>query len=823
MKEKLQYALRQVGKTFRFAPLSLLLLAVLWILREMVGPNSDDLLATLGISRPLYLLDTHLLTAGLTASTRGGALLATLGILAFALPAERVLGTRRFALVALASYAIATPLGVVLAAPIDSTGLNHWGTELLQDTFLSPSPWIFGTLAVASGAMPLLWRRRTRLILVTLATTLLLFTGTLSDVVAWIATIGGILAGRLWFQGRTRPSMSVSLREGRILVTVIVIAASLGPVLAGLNPRAEGPFAAVTSFIWQPDISEDQAYFLCALDSSSRECTDAILMLQQSGFGSLLANLMPLILQVVIALGLMRGRRLAWWLSIAAQLVTMFAVLNQLYLLSDAPDGALLIINLLLIVAPWLLVTLLLILTRRLFAVRIDVSRLARGAGLVVGTWVLTAAAWLIGAMVLRGGFHTTATWALAFEELPNRFLPPALGQLYTYYLIPTTSATWALYSWVGVVFWLVTAYALYRLLMSVPNRSTAADQARAQQILESGTGDHLSWMTLWDNNQYWFAEDGYVAYRVHNGIAVTVGGPIVGAEGNRDEVADRFETFATSQGWQPAWYSVSADFAEERSSRGFQQVHVAEESILSTADTEFKGKKFQNIRTARNRAPKEGISTVWTTWEDAGPELREKIIELSEQWVSEKSLPEMGFTLGAVPELGIDGTKMLLAVGEDGTLHGITSWLPVYEDGHVVGYTLDVMRRNAEGFRPVIEYLLAEALLIAAAEGLQWISLSGAPLATSEVAESRGLLDVTLDKVGETMEPLYGFRSLAASKYKFHPEHHSWFLCYRDELSLPAIGLAVSSCYLPQLKAKDAMEAIRVWAASQREEETAS
>ncbi|MDD0858701.1 phosphatidylglycerol lysyltransferase domain-containing protein [Arthrobacter alpinus] len=41
--------------------------------------------------------------------------------------------------------------------------------------------------------------------------------------------------------------------------------------------------------------------------------------------------------------------------------------------------------------------------------------------------------------------------------------------------------------------------------------------------------GDSLSWMTLWANNQYWFNAAGTVgvAYQPHNGVAVTVGGPI--------------------------------------------------------------------------------------------------------------------------------------------------------------------------------------------------------------------------------------------------------------------------------------------------------
>lgn len=91
-------------------------------------------------------------------------------------------------------------------------------------------------------------------------------------------------------------------------------------------------------------------------------------------------------------------------------------------------------------------------------------------------------------------------------------------------------------------------------------------------------------------------------------------------------------------------------------------------------------------------------------------------------------------------------------------------------------------------------------------------------PLPTSAEAETPGLLDATVDIVGETVEPLYGFRSLAASKDRFHPTHQPGTSPTEDELALPAIDLAVSGCYLPQLRAINAVAAVRVWADTQAE-----
>lgn len=271
-------------------------------------------------------------------------------------------------------------------------------------------------------------------------------------------------------------------------------------------------------------------------------------------------------------------------------------------------------------------------------------------------------------------------------------------------------------------------------------------------------------------------------------------------------DIATRFERAMYAGGAQVAWYSVRPEFA---AARGCRAVAVAEESVLDcTAAPEFKGKKFQDVRTARNRAKKENIHSVWTTWADAGAALRSQIIELSEDWVSNKKLPEMGFTLGGLPELDAPEVTLVLALDDAGTLHGVTSWLPVYRDGTLVGLTLDFMRRKTDGFRSVVEYLIAETQVAAHDQGLEWISLSGAPLVSS--TEPTTMLEQILARVSSYLEPLYGFKSLAAFKRKFHPQHQQWVLGYRDELALPSIALAVSKAYLPDLHTGDVVSIAR-------------
>jgi lysylphosphatidylglycerol synthetase-like protein (DUF2156 family) len=224
-----------------------------------------------------------------------------------------------------------------------------------------------------------------------------------------------------------------------------------------------------------------------------------------------------------------------------------------------------------------------------------------------------------------------------------------------------------------------------------------------------------------------------------------------------------------------------------------------------------FKGKKFQDIRTALNNASKAGIRYEWTRYASAPFSVQVQIEEISEEWVADKNMPEMGFTLGSLDELDDPEVRCLLAIDQRHTVHAVTSWLPVYRNGHIVGWTLDFMRRRSGGFRASIEFLIASAALSLKDEGCEFVSLSGAPLARveedpSEMPRPRlrsrppGNLDRLLDWLGATLEPVYGFRSLLAFKAKFRPRYEPLYMLYPDAASLPAVGTAVARAYLPML-----------------------
>ena len=260
-----------------------------------------------------------------------------------------------------------------------------------------------------------------------------------------------------------------------------------------------------------------------------------------------------------------------------------------------------------------------------------------------------------------------------------------------------------------------------------------------------------------------------------------------------------------------PCFYSVTAHTRGEAVALGWRSLQVAEDTVVALPQLAFTGKKWQDIRTSLNKAKKEGITAQWWSWSSAPLAIRDQVRSISEEWVSDKGLPEMGFTLGGLEELDDPAVRVLVAVDEDHTVHGLTSWMPVYREGEPVGWTLDFMRRRSDGgFRGVMEFLIASAALGFKEEGALFLSLSGAPLARADQGEMATALQRMLDWMGRTLEPVYGFRSLLAFKAKFQPEYRPMYMVYPDPAALASITRAVGKAYLPHLTPTQGMRLMR-------------
>ncbi|HWN25871.1 MAG TPA: DUF2156 domain-containing protein [Actinomycetospora sp.] len=610
---------------------------------------------------------------------------------------EGRLGSRRTAVLLVVGQVAAVAVTIALVAALAATGWV-WAVGLAGALTGGISPGVLAVVAVASATLAAPWRLRLRLVLVGVAAVGLLFLGHLADVEHVLVLAVALPLGRRIARAGEVPTGRPGRREWRLVAAVGLLVIAAIRVLTLVVPVV-GPLGNTAS------------------DSTVTETAISV------------------VVSLLLAEGLRRGRRLAWVLS------------------------------------------------------------------LVIGAFYALLGLFVVGAVV--------------FAELTDQMDQIELVGLAVF--VPNAVL------WSALLVWLVVG----RHAFAVPSRRRLRRRERgartgpevAREALHRHGGSTLSWMTTWPENRYLThgAEDsdgGVTAYRVHAGVAVALGDPIV-APADRAAALEDFRAMAERAGWVPCLFSTTAELAEQARADGWRTLQVAEDTLIDLDGLEFKGKPWQNVRSAFNRAGKAGITHRMVRLDEEPRAVVAQVRAISEEWVGDKGLPEMGFTLGGVEEALDPEVRTGLAVDAEGTIHGVTTWLPVYGPGgadgpEIVGWTLDVMRRRQDGFRAVVEYLIASACLTFQEEGAQFLSLSGAPLARTEEAEGADVLDRVLDRMGALLEPYYGFRSLHQFKAKFQPRYAPMFLVHRDEADLPRVGLGIGRAYLPDAGVRDLVALVR-------------
>ena len=398
----------------------------------------------------------------------------------------------------------------------------------------------------------------------------------------------------------------------------------------------------------------------------------------------------------------------------------------------------------------------------------------------------------------LRKGSRAAWRWAIALTTYTTLQFVLAFG------FLTFSDETGVALSFVDNLLWTVelTLLIVARRAFRVRTRrkpEPGPGPALARALLGRHGGSTLSWMTTWPQNDYFVRSDGlsYLAYRRHAGVAVALGDPVA-PDGTAAATVTEFAAMCENSGLVPCVFSAGEATADATHALGWQHVQVAEDNVIELNRLEFRGKAWQDVRSALNKAAKQEIEFRLVRLAEQPPAIVSQVRALSEDWLADKGIPEMGFTLGGVDEAMDPATRVGLAIDAEGIVHGVTSWLPVHTGaGQISGWTLDVMRRRANGFRPVMEFLIASACLAFRAEGARFVSLSGAPLARSDGGPAHAL-ERMLETLGKVMEPYYGFRSLHAFKAKFQPRHVPLYLTFRDSADLPRIGVALSRAYLP-------------------------
>lgn len=341
----------------------------------------------------------------------------------------------------------------------------------------------------------------------------------------------------------------------------------------------------------------------------------------------------------------------------------------------------------------------------------------------------------------------------------------------------------------------------LVLVLRPVVNRTkgmTPEEKEKLKDLIAKHGADPMDSFALLPDKTCYFTKDGtgVVAFALWRNFAVVLADPIC-PEDKRAEAIKEFVAFCVSQDWEPLFYCSHVSNRQNYEDGGLLTFKVGEDARLPVNEFKLEGGKFQNLRTARNKARKGGLQFQWY---DAKPHpdhgLEAQLLVLSNDWLSRKKGGEMTFDLGSFDIAMIREHGVAIVRNPEGRIETFATWFP-YNQGK--GYCLDLMRGRADA-RDVMDFLIVEAIDHFKALGVEEVSLGNAPLANvkaEEGLENRGERAVKF--LFDNFNQLYGYKSLFDFKRKYHPDWHGRYIAYRPRVSLAMIGLAVAGVHLPK------------------------
>ena len=672
--------------------------------------------------------------------------------------AEWRLGTRWAAIATVAGQLFGT-LGAAALLAIFRNGDWTWAVDTGRALDVGFSSGAICAFVVAAMTLRAPWRARIVVAVFGYCLVSLVWVGLVWDIEHMLAAALGLAIG--WPRARSlfEGDGHLSRHEARVIATALMVLIAFAQILAMVFPD-NGPLGPEETVVGRPLI----VLFVVA--------------------------------ELLVAAGLHRGSRLAWS---AATALAITGLLTSTAL-RPVPRGVAAAV----VFLPLLIV---LVRTRRAYTAKVippSSTRMTRDLALLGIGFILYV---VLGFVVIED-FNPPPDFVMQGRELIAR-------------LFFSSSGTFRATGRPGTVFLVslslipIIVFFSVLLVLLIRTRKPVAtvNRERTLELLHTYGGGNLSWMATWPDNAHFITADGQaaIAYQVKSGTAIALGDPI-GDPASVSHAVLEFVRYCETHGWMPSFFSSTRVVLPQAQSLGYRYVQVAEDTVIDLPDLQFKGKAWQDVRTALNRAAKSNIQFRVVRLVDESFQMVQQARGISEQWVSDKGLPEMGFTLGGIDEALDPEVRVGLAVDDHGVLQGITSWLPVYgPNGVVTGWTLDVMRRLPDGFRPVMEFMIASACLAFKEQGALTVSLSGAPLARSEDdVDSIGAVDTLLNQLGEMLEPVYGFRSLHQFKTKFKPRYEPMYMVFPDEAALPRVGVALTQAFLPDAKLRDYASVLR-------------
>jgi len=488
-------------------------------------------------------------------------------------------------------------------------------------------------------------------------------------------------------------------------------------------------------------------------------------------YGSRLATVLAAFALLLLAQGLLRRKRLAHRLTMAA---LVFSILTHLSKGLDWEEASL---ALGLLVALWR--------QRAKFIARSDGPSMHQGFRVLLGALSFTLVYGVLGFWLLDQHFSYDFGFRAALEQTLAMFFSFSDPGPF-----PTTRFGWWFTNSIYTVASTTLGYALLTLLQPVllHRKATVAEQERARAIVEAQGRSSLARFVLLSDKLYWFSPGGsVVGYALVGRSAVALGDPIGPHEDGPTAIA-AFVAFCAENDWEPAFYQTLPDYLDAYQAVGLQTLGIGSEAVVDLESFTLAGRAVKSLRGGVGRLKKAGY-TAAVLLPPYSTELLHQLKTVSDDWLHQQHGGEKRFSLGWFDEAYLSEGPIAVVHDAEGTLVAFANVIPEYQKSES---TIDLMRRRRDAESGVMDLLFVTLFEWAREQGFATFNLGLAPLSGVGQDTKDPLVERVLNLVFRRGSRFYSFEGLHAYKRKFLPHWEPRYLVYRSSMGLPRAAVAV-------------------------------
>lgn len=464
------------------------------------------------------------------------------------------------------------------------------------------------------------------------------------------------------------------------------------------------------------------------------------------------------LLLLLVARALARGKRQAWLLSLAMLAISLAGALAEH---AHARSLVIIAVSLMALLA-----------LGPAFTRRSDRISSMRGyIALALGGWLTWAHVFL---------YHALKVGHVTFQ------LPP-----------------WLILFPLRILIYALLAVGLWQLLRPVLRErvNVRGERERAAEVVRRYGALSTAYFALGEDKRYIWSDSGQtlLPYRVVGGVALALSDPIGPAEEHAQTLA-KFISYCRRQDWAFGVYQASpAAYLLGRTS-GLRGLKIGEDALVDLRCFTLEGKAGAPVRHSVARARRGGLTVRLFQGQRLPDDVFAGMERVSTAWLRQREIQgQFGFSMGRFPADWSPEMLTAVAVDPNGSVQAFVTWTPLYAAN---GWSLDLIRRDADAIPGAMELLIAESFAWAQARGCERMSLGLLPLAGLD-AETRALEDAPappealIERGASYLHQrgvlLSSYASLRHFKEKFHPTWEARYLLLGEASATPQVLLALA------------------------------